>query len=472
MASFTRETLPALLEQLGRHTPRVVLLFGERYLCRNAAEQIESILLRSGGTVHQIDGDQEDVHATLAKLRSFSLLPGLQLYRVSDTRLFHSRQVAKTIWDKALKAHSEGRAEAAGHALRSLLETGGLDPREAEADVEGLSESEWQQCFGFAKPAGDLGWTRPCLEAAMASGAGSRNAASTDAAEALAASLASGLPASNVLMLLADEVDKRKKLFKLLKDEQVVIDLSVESGAGAKAQKEQKSVLVDLVRQTLTEQGKTLTPTLIDLLLERVGFHPVAVVMELRKVMLSIGERRQIGREDLDALVGRTRQEALFELTGALGSRNIEQALAIAERLQENGIHPLAVVATLRSHVRGLLVCRALQERPGLGFHPAMTPAAFQQQCLPMLKQQEPWSKEFAGHPYALFQQYKTAAGCSLPLLTHWMHLLLEADLRLKGSPIAPATVLQHLLFSMLVPEALKGGPARPKRSCKIESAH
>ena len=473
MASFTRETLPALFEQLGRHTPRVVLLFGERYLCRHAAEQVESILLRSGGTVHQIDGDQEDVHATLAKLRSFSLLPGLQLYRVSDTRLFHSRQVAKTIWDRALKAHGEGREEAAGRALRSLLEAGGLDPRDADADIEGLSEGEWQQCFGFAKPSGDLGWTRPCLKASMVNDdARRRNAASTDAAEALTAALASGIPASNVLMLLADEVDKRKKLFKLLKDEQVVVDLSVETGAGAKAQKEQKTVLVDLVRQTLAEQGKTMTPTLIDLLLERVGFHPVAVVMELRKVMLSIGERRQIGRDDLDALVGRTRQEALFELTGAIGSRNIEQTLAIAERLQENGIHPLAVVATLRGHVRGLMICRALQERPGLGFHPAMTPAAFQQQCLPMLKQQEPWSKEFAGHPYALFQQYKTAAGCSLPLLTHWMHLLLAAELRLKGSPIAPATVLQHLLCAMLVPEALKGGPARPNRSCKIESAH
>lgn len=472
MASFTRETLPALLEQLGRHTPRVILLFGERFLCRNAAEQIETILLRSGGTTHHIDGDQEDVHATFSKLRSFSLLPGLQLYRVSDTRLFHSRQVAKTIWDRALKAHGEGRTEAAGRALRSLLEAGGLDASDTDSDLEGLAENEWQQCFGFTKPVGDLGWTRPCLMATMAVGAGGRNTGSADPAEALAAALTAGTPACNVLMLLADEVDKRKKLFKLLKDEQVVVDLSVETGSGAKAQKIQKSVLVDLVRQTLAEQGKTMTPTLVDLLLERVGFHPVAVVMELRKLMLFLGERQSIGRDDLDVLVGRTRQEALFELTGALGSRQLEQALLIAERLQENGIHPLAIVATLRTHVRGLLICRAVQDRPGLGFHTAMTPASFQQQYLPMLKDLEPWSKEFAGHPYAVFQQYKTAAACSLSLLTHWMHLLLEAELRLKGSPVAPATVLQHLLFSMLVPQALKERPARPNRSCKIASAH
>ncbi len=457
MALFTRETLPALLEQLGRHVPRVVLLFGERYLCRQAADQIERLLLRAGGTVHQIDGDQEDLPTTIAKLRSFSLLPGVQLYRVSDTRLFHSRQVAKTIWERAVKAHGEGKEEAAGRALRTLLEAGGLEPQDSDGDLASLSPAEWRQCFGFDKPEGELDWTRDCLAALAGCGStANRTATSADAAESLSAALSAGLPASNVLMLLADEVDKRKKLFKQLKDEQIVVDLGVEGGAGAKAQKEQKTVLLDLVRRTLIEGGKTMPQPLIDLLLERVGFHPVAVVMELGKVILSLGERRQITREDIDTLVGRTRQEALFELTGAVGGGQLERALAIAARLQDNGIHPLAVVATLRIFVRGLLLCRALQERPDLACPSTLSPAAFQQQHLPILKQCEPWAKEFSGHPYALYQQYKTAVGFSLARLTHWMRLLLEAEFRLKGSPTAPDTVVHLLLWSMLAPASGK----------------
>ena len=457
MALYTRETLPALLEQLEKSTPRILLLFGERYLCRQAAEQVEKTLLRAGGSVHQIDGDQEDVFTTIANLRSYSLLPGIQLYRVNDTRLFHSRQVAKTIWERALKAHAEGRDEVAGRALRGLLEAGGLDPQSADADLDSLTPGEWRQCFGFDRPADELDWTRACLATVLDRGSTThRDHAPTDASEALSAALAAGLPANNVLLLLADEVDKRKKLFKLLKDEQVVIDLAVEGGAGAKAQKEQKAVLLDLVRQTLAETGMTMPPALIDLFLERVGFHPVAVVMELRKVMLSLGERRQINRTDLDTLVGRTRQEALFELTAVVGGLQLEQALAIADRLQDNGIHPLAVVATLRAFVRGLLLCRALQEQPGLSFHPSLTPAVFQQQHLPALKQLDPWAKEFTGHPYALYQQYKTAAGHPLSRLTGWMRLLLQAEFRLKGSPTAPATVVHLLLLSMLAPKAGK----------------
>ncbi len=128
MALYTRETLPTLLADLAQQPQQVYFLFGERYLCHNAAGQIETVLLQGGGTVHPIDGDQEDMQATLFKLRSFSLFPGRQIYRVTDTRLFHSRLVAKNIWDRAVKAHSEQRAEQAVRALRSMLDAGGLDP--------------------------------------------------------------------------------------------------------------------------------------------------------------------------------------------------------------------------------------------------------------------------------------------------------------------------------------------------------
>ncbi len=457
MPIYTRDNLPALLAQPATGQSQVYLLFGERYLCQNAAEQLEQVLLgKTGGIVHPIDGDQENLASTLAKLRSFSLLPGRQIYRVTDTRLFLSKQVAKNIWDKALKAHTDGKTEQAGRALRGLMESGGIDPHALDNNLDSMAPAEWQQCFGFAKPSGDLSWTGPHLATAQGNGGATSPVAPADPAEMLSRALTSGIPDSNILILLTEDVDKRKKLFKLLKDEQTVVDLSVETGAGAKAQKEQKAVLQELVQQTLREQGKTLAPGLADLLFERVGFQPVAVVMELRKVMLYIDERRQITRDDLDLLVGRTRQEALFELTAAITHRDREQALAIGDRLQENGIHPLAVVATLRNFVRVLLLCRALQEQPGLQFLPSMSAASFQQNCLPRLKEREQWKKELSGHPFALYMQFKSAANYSLPVLAGWMKLLLQAEFRLKGSPIAAATVLQHLILSMLTMDSIK----------------
>jgi len=143
-------------------------------------------------------------------------------------------------------------------------------------------------------------------------------------------------------------------------------------------------------------------------------------------------------------------------LTAAITRRDREQALSIGDRLQENGIHPLAVVATLRNFVRGLLLCRALQEQPDLQFQSSMSAASFQQNCLPRLKERQQWKKELSGHPYALYMQFKSAASYSLPVLAGWMKLLLEAEFRLKGSPIAAAIVLQHLILSMLTLDSVK----------------
>jgi DNA polymerase-3 subunit delta len=62
--------------------------------------------------------------------------------------------------------------------------------------------------------------------------------------------------------------------------------------------------------------------------------------------------------------------------------------------------------------------------------------------------------------------QFKTAASLPLPLLTAWMQHLLQAELRLKGSPIAAATILQHLLISMHSCY-LQNATESPNRPCK-----
>ncbi len=446
MPLYTREQLPELLARAATSPSQVYLFFGERYLCRHAAEQLEQVLLqKTGGTINSIDGDQEQPSTTLAKLRGYSLLPGRQIYRVVDTRLFHSKQVAKNIWNRALKAQAGGNSDLTARALRAFCESGGLTS--ANADLALLSAEEWEHCFAFPKPESDLSWTQPLLtqNASMAEAS-----AGSDGADALIKVLQTGLPANNILLLLAEEADKRKKLFKLLKDEQSIIDFTIEAGASSRAKNAQKSALEDIIRQTLAEQGKSLAPRLDDLLLERVGFHPVAVVMELRKVMTYIGERKQITREDLDLLVGRTREEALFELTSAISDGNLAGALLLTQRFQENGIHPLAVIATLRKFIHTQLVLRSLLLRPEIGFQPAMPAQVFQNTILPRLKEHQTWKKELGIHPYALYNQCKAAATCSLDTLCMWMRQLLQAEMRLKGSSIADDTIMQHLLVSML----------------------
>ena len=450
MPAYTRETLPKLLEQTVNNTAQVYLIFGERYLCQDAVEKIEHQLLQTPGTVHPVDGEHEDTATLVYKLRSFSLLPGRQIFRVTDTQLFFSKTVAKNIWKKVVKANQANKQEQVIRSLRAFLSAGGIKADTSENDLTQLSTQQWQHAFGFAKPDGDLSWiVEPLLK--IRSEPAKQVKSVANSAEMLIECLGENIPSNNILLLVAEEVDKRKKLFKYFKEHHVVVDLGVETGSSAKAQKQQKSVLLALIQQTLQEMDKSIVPAVADRLIERVGFHPVAVVMELRKVMLYAGQRKKITQEDLDAVVGRTRQEALFELTSALTAKNIRQVLFIADRLQANGLHPLALIAALRNTTRSLLLFRSLQEQPRFGYTPSMSASAFQNQCLPILKEDSAWKKEFSGHPYALYMQFKTAANHPLPQLQHWLHLLLQTEMRLKGSPLTPQIILQHLFLSMLV---------------------
>lgn len=451
MGLITREELPGFLDTVkqGNTTP-VYLFFGERFLCQNAAERLQNILLQQGGTVHPIDGSQEDMGATVSKLRSFSILPGRQIYRVSDTRLFLSKNIGPSLWKRAEQAWQANKLQAASRWLHALMQTAGLDPNEAENSLNAMSKTGWRKVFGFAKPAEDLGWTEQVLQ--EFSQEKSFDAGKQDAATVLQETLKAGIPPNNFLLLLSEEVDKRTKIYKFIKEYYSVIDLSVAAGSSAGAQKAQKHVLQELVNEQLQKNNKTLAPGVADLLFERVGFHPVAAVMEIEKLILASGDKQRIDRDDLDALVGRTRQEAVFELTDALGKKNLEQCLLVGHRLQENGMHPLAIVAALRNYARKLLLFRSLLEQPEYGYQAGITPALFQSRCLPKLKESELWKTELSGHPYALFMQFKTAATFPLIQLQSWFTHLLATEMRLKGSPIDAALLLDHLLCSMIAP--------------------
>lgn len=452
MVTYKREQLDKLVKEIQKdNLSQVYLLFGERYLCRQAAEKISQALLAGGGNIHSIDGSQENLSVTIGKITSFSLFPGRQIYRVNDTRIFHSAKNAQALWKKAAAANNENNPQLAAKYLRSMLNAVGLNADDADNDPGSLAAARWKKLFGFAKPQEKLDWTEKLLNSSgNQADSGEKATSAFDPTQLFAEAIVAGLPKQNFLILITEDVDKRKKLFKLLNDQFVTVDLSVDTGSSSQAQKSQNSVLQEVLSQILAKYQKTISPDITNLLFERVGFHPVALALEAEKLALHAGPREQIKRSDIDSLIGRTRQEALFELTDALGKKELERSLITAERLQQNGIHPLAIIATIRNHLRTLILFKALQEMPENSYTASMSPALFQQQCLPRLKNNEQWKKELSGHPYAVYMKFKTASAFSLSTLKQWMSHVLQADFRLKGSHIAPETIIQHLIIKMI----------------------
>ena len=446
MPLIKRSQLPALLREVeqGKYK-QLYLFFGERYLSREAAASLQKALLSlpAGGSVNAIDGDREDCSRTLGQLMNFSLLPGLQVHQVTDSRLFHSKNTALVLWNKVMQTHGEKKEARCRRHLLAFLALAGLS---ATDGLEEIEAGQWQKLFGFPRPQESLAWA----DALLAAAGPQQVAATGDITGRYKEAFTKGVPPNNILLLTAETVDKRKQFFTFIKKEGVVVDCSVDTGAGAAAQKGQRAVLQELVTKSLGGFGKKMAPRVLDLLFERVGFHPVAVVMETEKLALSVGNREVITVEDLDAMVGRTREDALFELTDAFGKQQTGRMLVILHRLLENGIHGLAILATLRNYLRRLLVFRSLQLQPEPPWRSGMNAQQFQGSYLPALKERGEWKELLQGHPYALFMSFSKAQGFSCGQLKSWLGLLLQAEYRLKGAPLPQELVLEELLLTML----------------------
>ncbi|MEN8257154.1 MAG: DNA polymerase III subunit delta [Thermodesulfobacteriota bacterium] len=444
---YTRHDLPSLLAELDKGSLRpVYLLFGERYLCAQAAQEIIGRLLPDQASRQQnmraVDGDQEVVSQTINELRTFSLFGGRQVIRVLDSRLFHSKAVGKSIWDKALKAHNKDDQEKAGRYLAQLAGLGGLD---AEDKVDELSAGQWKKLFGFAKPQ-DVAWTK-----GISLLPGDDGPAAPDNAALVQNTLEKGVPEKNHLVLVAETVDKRKKLFKTIDEIGVIVDLSVDTGAATAARKDQDAVIRDLVNQTFDQMGKKPGPRVLEMVLDRVGFHPVAAVREAEKLCLYCDEAPVVTSDDVNAVTGQTREEALFELNDAFASRDLNRSLYLQGRLLRAGLHPLVLISALRNLIRRLLFLRALQDKSEPSYCPGQAYNVFQKGYLTAIKEALGDNEFLKGHPFVVYKGFQQAEGFSRQELINGLTALLLAEFKLKGSGIRESLILENFFFSMLV---------------------
>ena len=457
MSVYKRQEIPKLFAEISQGaTSQVYLIFGERYLCRSAAQELINHLLpakdRQDLSLQHIDGDQEDCSRTLNLLKTFSLFPGRRIFWVTDTKLFYSKGVAKTVWDKASERNERNEPVQALRYLLQMLNLSAVSPQDMVAEnIAALSERRWKDLFGFGKPQEDLSWVKELLVKAPADAAPA-GSAETDAAVMYTLAFEAGIPKDNILVLLAEAVDKRKRLYKYIQEHGVILDLAVDTGSSSGARRDQDNVVKELLHSTLAKYGKDIETQCIPVFLERVGFHPVAAVMEAEKLALYAGDRPVITREDMDAIIGRTREEALFELTEAVTSGKLEDGLLILDHLQSAGVHGLAIVTTLRNHLRKLLLIRSLQEVKSPAYAKSQTFGVFQKSYLPKLKEgREEWTNMlWKNHPYALFMLFRQAGQFSCEDLKQGLQEVLNAEYRLKSSALDSRLIMDSLLFNLL----------------------
>ena len=240
---------------------------------------------------------------------------------------------------------------------------------------------------------GEEDWLSPlaehCQHAGLSVPAGGNDG------DRLLSELAKGFPANHYLVVTADNADRKKALFKKLAEKALVVDCSIPQGVRKADREAREKIFRERIVAVLGRAGKTIDPDATRRLLEYTGDDLRTLSGSLEKLIDFTGPRNAIAATDIRDVLKKTRQDPIFEFTGAVMDRNAKEAITQMARLLDGGIHPLQVLSALVNQVRKLVAARDFQSGPkGSCWVPGMRYDAFNRDVLPTLLEWEGVKKE------------------------------------------------------------------------------
>lgn len=300
----------------------------------------------------------------------------------------------------------------------------------------------------------------------------------------LQAAIEKGFPDKNLIVFTAGKVDKRKMLYKAVKKTGMIVDCSIPQGNRMADRKAQEAILFECMRLIVSENGKTMDKRAFTSLTDTTGFDLSIFARNLEKLVSYVGKREVITEEDVTSLVSRTKKDPIYELTGAISEKKVDQALFLVNSLLEDGLYPLQILAGITNHIRKLLMVRDFMEKAfgqnsesqtGISYDyfknnivPAMTSSDSElKQYIEkqeMLMAVEDGSSEPSGNkgaktdllmvknpnnPYPVFQTFIAAGRFAKNELIDAMKHLGEADMLLKTTGQDAKMVMDRLIFNL-----------------------
>jgi len=426
------------------------LLYGEEeYLLNENLGKILDLLLPASDRdfgLFYLDGENTDMDSLIENILTPSLLGGKKVIVVKNTTIFTSREDLSKLVQKIRGNMAENPARAAKYFM-TFLKIAGFSLEDLQnSGWQKITDDEWNKIVK-----GDAGedrqkWLPRILEICLATGL--TDASGADKTERLEEIFRDGLPAGNCLIFTAEDVDKRKKLYKIIAELGVVLHFGEVKNETAR-----KETLQRQAQQLLDGYGKKLSPAAWVALGKKTGFDLRRSMSELEKLVSFVGERKTVEKEDVEEAVGRTKEDEVFALTTALSEKNQLAALGALKNLLDQGIHHLIILTMMVREVRLLLQARLLMDSGKLPkFNSGMEYGWFQRALYPALGELNTSSVRregfiFSQHPFVVFNALRNCLRFNNSRLIGLLDDLLNLERALKTSASSPQLLLEMFLI-------------------------
>jgi len=254
------------------------------------------------------------------------------------------------------------------------------------------------------------------------------------------------------LIISAGKVDKRKVFYKTLDKLG-----TVETFAGWSIDdRDWADQAENRARKTIREKSKDISEEALGEIISRVGPNPRQLDTEIEKLSLYVGDRKEIGLEDVEAICTRNKMARAFALGDALGDRDLPRLLKrLDEELWEvkfdSQKSEIGLLYGLIAKVRAMLLLKEMLREGWV--KPDGDYNRFKSQLERVPTDKLPADRRFnplALNPYVLYKALPQVKQYTHTELVRAMDLLLQCNQRLVTSGLDDALVLQQTLVQIV----------------------
>ncbi len=435
----------------GKISPVYLLHGEEEFLVAEAAEEITAAIIPASDrelNLFTLSGGPDEMDRLCATLALPPLLSGKKLVVVRDTHLFHSKQTLGTLI-KGIRTQLDKNPAKAMSAFQTFLGMAGwkLDDLR-DGGWKAISDEDWNHLIdGDGKDERET-WLPRVIDLCLADPGGGKTPARDEAH--LEELLHRRMPPENHLLLVAEVVDRRKKLFKVISESGVVLHFPK-----IKTEQKQKEHLVDQVRSMLAEQGKKLTSEAWESLGRKTGFQLRESVQAVEKLMIFSGDKKTVDEKDVEAVVGKSKEDSVFQLIAALTEKNLAGSLHIFQELILQGEPYLMILAMISREIRHLLQAKLLLRSRALSaYRSNMDYGEFQKKIYPLLKEMIAQAGKndmglISQHPFAVYQSLKNSQRFAYEALLEYLDKLVRIDILMKSTGRDERLLIERFLVTV-----------------------
>jgi len=163
--------------------------------------------------------------------------------------------------------------------------------------------------------------------------------------------LLSNVPDTTIMIFVDSEIDKRNKLFKMVRDRGTISEINGLDERNLKL----------FVASLFEQNGKKSTEGTIHYLLDKIGTDMMNICNEVEKINSYAMDRNVITQEDIDAVVTTQITGKIFQMIDAIGSKNSNKALDLYYDLLSVREKPMSILFLITRHFNILLQVKDLQ---------------------------------------------------------------------------------------------------------------